>query len=56
MSTACCRLPLVVWIGIVLAFLAPALVVQAAPARQDALPKGSVVILQGTPHLWIADE
>lgn len=60
MTTACCRLWLLAWIsvGIVtgLASYASITAVQAAPVEQEALPKGSVVALQGTPHLWIADE
>ena len=38
--------------GVLIGALVPALTVQA----QSAFPPGAVVALQGTPHLWIADE
>src|SRR5688500_14544536 len=36
--------------------LASALPVLAGPASQNTMPPGTVVSLEGTPHLWIADE
>lgn len=39
-------------IGVLISTLAPALMVQA----QGVFAHGAVVALQGTPHLWIADE
>lgn len=49
--------PLLV-LGIVLMLAAQALAVPAfaSPAAQQTVPNGTVVQLQGTPHLWIADE
>ena len=38
--------------GVLISTLAPALMVQA----QGVFAHGAVVALQGTPHLWIADE
>ena len=46
------RLIALVVIGALIGTLAPALTVQA----QSAFTPGAVVALQGTPHLWIADE
>jgi hypothetical protein len=31
-------------------------VARAVPTGQDALPEGTVIALQGTPHLWVADK
>ncbi len=44
--------PLLV-LGLLLITAVPAL---AGPASQQTLPAGTVVSLQGTPHLWVADE
>ena len=46
------RFIILVVAGVLIGTLAPALMVRA----QGVFAHGAVVALQGTPHLWIADE